>query len=273
VVDDAGRTVRLTRPARRVLSLIPAQTEVVATLAGPEVLVARTRWDEDPRLAHLPITENALAPSVEWVVAHAPDLVIAWPDADARSVVGRLEAVGIPVYASRVESLADVDAMLRRLGVLLGHAERADSVRASIAADHAAVRRAVAGRVPVAVLYVVGTDPPTVAGPGTFVHELLELAGGRNVFHDAGRPWPQVGMEAVVARDPDLIVLPREAGAGDPAAALAALPGWRTLRAVREGAVMAVDPDLFNRPGVRVGEAARRLADVLHPGALAGGPP
>ncbi|MEX0890785.1 MAG: helical backbone metal receptor [Gemmatimonadota bacterium] len=273
VTDDAGRTVRLQAPAARVLSLIPAQTEAVRTLAGPGALVARTRWDTDPALAHLPVTQDALTPSVEWIVAQAPDLVIAWADADARSVVGRLEAVGIPVYAARVETLAEVDATLRRLGLLLGRQARADSLRAAIAADHAAVREAVAGREVPSVLYVVGTAPPTVAGPGTYVDELITLAGGRNVFHDARRPWPQVGMEAVVARAPDVVLIVRDRPPADPAAALAALPGWRALGAVREGRVVALDADVFNRPGVRVGEAARLLAEALHPGALAGGLP
>src|SRR5690606_32389133 len=95
VVDDAGRTVTLARPARRVISMIPAQTEVIAILAGVDAVIARTRWDEDPRLAHLPSIDNALTPSIEWLAARRPDLVVAWPDAQSRDVVHRLAEIGI----------------------------------------------------------------------------------------------------------------------------------------------------------------------------------
>src|SRR5690606_4460042 len=108
VIDDAGRTVALDSAARRVISMIPAQTGIVAILSGPDALVARTRWDLDPRLAHLPSIGNALTPSVEWLVARRPDLVIAWPDAQSRDVVQRLDDIGIPVYASRVESVTQI---------------------------------------------------------------------------------------------------------------------------------------------------------------------
>jgi iron complex transport system substrate-binding protein len=146
VVDDAGRTVLLERPARRVISMIPAQTEIVKLLAGADALIARTEWDDDPALAHLPSVGNALTPSVEWLAAQRPDLIIAWPDAQSRDVVRRLTDIGIPVYASRVESVAEIREMIRRLGALLGVQARADSMVAALDADLEAVRSAVAGR-------------------------------------------------------------------------------------------------------------------------------
>jgi hypothetical protein len=120
VIDDAGRTVALPEPARRVISMVPAQTEIVTILAGVDAVIARTQWDHDPRLAHLPSIGNALTPSVEWLAAQRPDLVIVWPDAQSRDVVSRLSGIGVPVYASRVESVAEIRSMIERLGVLLG---------------------------------------------------------------------------------------------------------------------------------------------------------
>jgi iron complex transport system substrate-binding protein len=264
VVDDAGRPVVLAAPARRVISLIPAQTEVILRLAGPAVLVARTRWDTDPALAALPSVGNALTPSVEWLTARRPDLVIAWPDAQSRDVVSRLEDVGVPVYASRVESVADVRTMIRRLGVLLDRTAAADSLDAAITAELEYVRRLVAGRPQRSVLYLLNADPPMAAGPGTYVDELIRLAGGRNVFADLRQLWPQVALEEIIARQPDVIIRPSERALDDPVAGLAGRPGWRDLKAVRTGRVHAVDPDLYNRPGPRVGAAARGLALRIH---------
>lgn len=266
VVDDAGRTVVLSGPAQRVISLIPAQTEVILRLAGPGVLVARTRWDTDSALAGLPSVGNALTPSVEWLAARRPDLVIAWPDAQSRDVVRRLDDVGIPVYASRVESVAEVRTMIRRLGVLLGRTAAADSLDAAIAAELESVRRLVAGRPERSVLYLLNADPPMAAGPGTYVDELIRLAGGRNVFADLRQLWPQVALEEIIARQPDVIIRPSERGLDDPVAGLAGRPGWRELDAVRAGRVHVVDPDFYNRPGPRVGAAARGLAVRIHAG-------
>lgn len=268
VRDDAGRTVTLRAPARRVLSLIPAQTDVIRRLAGVSTLVARTAWDEDPELAHLPSTENALSPSVEWIAALEPDLVVAWPDQAARSVIARLEAIGIPVYASSVETLADVDTMIARLGVLLGRERAADSLRAAVHAQLDSVRARVAGHARPRVLYAVSIDPPMAASNATYLGELVELAGGQNLFADLGTLWPQVSLEEIVRREPKVILRPAESHEQDVLAALRRRAGWRELPAVRAGRVHALDVNLLNRPGARIGEAAEQLARAIHPGAF-----
>jgi iron complex transport system substrate-binding protein len=264
VVDDAGRTVTLAAPATRVISMVPAQTEIVGILAGRQALATRTRWDTDPALAHLPTVDNALAPSVEWLAAQRPDLVIAWPDAQSRDVVQRLTDIGIPVYASRVESLADIREMIRRLGILLGTEMRADSLVRNIDAELEAVRRATASQPTRTVLYLLNADPATAAGPGTFIDDLITIAGGRNIFHDARQLWPQVSLEEIVRRQPDVIIRPSERALSDPLIGIRDRAGWRDLNAVSSGAVHAVDPDLFNRAGATAGEVARRLARLLH---------
>jgi iron complex transport system substrate-binding protein len=264
VMDDAGRTVRLDRPARRVISMVPAQTAIVATLAGADVLVARTVWDTDPRLQHLPSIGNALNPSVEWLAAQQPDLVIAWPDAQSRDVIQRLTEIGIPAYASRVESVDGIRGMIERLGTLLGVDARADSLIDAIDATLDTVRTSVEARPRQRVLYLLSVDPPMVAGPGTYVDDLITIAGGDNVFGDLRQLWPQVSLEEIVRRDPDVIIRPSGRPPDVEIDALRQRAGWRTLRAVHDRRVHVVDPDLYNRPGATVGSAARGLADRIH---------
>jgi iron complex transport system substrate-binding protein len=266
VTDDAGRTVTLDAPARRVIAMIPAQTEIVGLLAGTEVLIARTQWDTDPLLAHLPSIGNALTPSIEWIAAQRPDLVIAWPDAQSRDVVQRLSDIGIPVYASRVESVDEIRSMIGRLGVLLGAETRADSLISALDAQLDEVRASVADLPPRSVLYLLNIDPPMAAGPGTFVDDILTLAGGRNIFSDVRQLWPQVSLEEIVRRDPDVIIRPAGSALADPLSDLVRRPGWRDLSAVREGRVHAVDADLYNRAGMSVGAAAAGLAARIHHG-------
>jgi iron complex transport system substrate-binding protein len=209
-----------------------------------------------------------LNPSIEWLAAQRPDLVIAWADGETRSVIDRLAELGIAAYGTRVETLAEHDEALRDLGVLTGLEAQADSLRASITADLDAVRARVTGLPRRRVLFLVGYETPFTAGPGTFLHELIEAAGGRNVFGDLPQRWAQVSVEEIVRRRPDVIVVAtRSPGGGAIAAELARRPGWRDTEAVRAGRVFEVEADRFTRVGPDVGRAARQLAELLHGGA------
>ncbi|MDE2753677.1 MAG: helical backbone metal receptor [Gemmatimonadota bacterium] len=262
VVDDSGRTVALAAPARRVFSVIPSLTESVTALdAG--VLVARTRFDRAPELAHLPSLGGTIQPNLEALAGLDPDLVITWADASQRAVGERVDALGIPVYRAEVQTIADVRGHLRRLGTLLGRPGRAAALVDSLDLALDGVAAAVQGRERVDVYYSVWHDPPQTTGPGTFIDEVIEHAGGRNVFADAMRAWPRVSIEAILRRDPDALVIARHAPDA-PGAPWLEAPGWRELRAVREGRYLMVDGDLFNRPGPRLAEAARHMARFLH---------
>ncbi len=117
-----------------------------------------------------------------------------------------------------------------------------------------------------AVFYVVWHDPPTTASSGTYVNQLIEVAGARNIFADAPGLWPQVSLEEIVRRRPDYVLLPTDPDAGLTADRLRRAAGWRELEALRRGRLVEVDAALFNRPGPNVARAARRLASLLHPG-------
>lgn len=266
--DDAGRTVRLPHPARRIVSLLPATTETLFALGAGDRVVGRTDYDREAYVRHLPSVGGGLDPSPEALLALRPDLVIAWETAGGATLRHRLEALGVPVFAVRTQDTADVFANVARLGHLTGRDRAADSLARRIRAGLDSVRASVAGLPRPTVLYVVGTDPAMTAGPGTFVSELIGVAGGRNAFSDVRQEWPQISREEIVRRRPETVILPVDAGI-DSAAALARLdaPGWRELGAVRRGEVRVVDGELLNRPGPRIAEAARALRRAIHPGA------
>ncbi|HEX6589252.1 MAG TPA: cobalamin-binding protein [Longimicrobiales bacterium] len=263
MVDDAGRTIALDAPATRVVSLVPSVTDVVLALGLADRLIARTDFDVDPRIAALPSVGPGLTPNLEWLAAEAPDLVIAWRDVEGRALVDQLGRLGIPVYSSRLEDVETALATITRIGALLGAEGRADTVRVALEARLDSLRSRSAGLTRPRVLYVVGGDPPYAPGPGTFVHELIEIAGGTNLLADLPPGWHSVGPEEVVRRDPDVIVLPVHSGEAGAAARLSRRPGWRDLRAVRAGRVYEVDGEVFGRPGPRLAEAAQALASLL----------
>ncbi len=260
--DDAGRVVRLAAPAGRIVSLVPSVTETVVALGEAERLIARTDYDHGPAVDHLPSLGGGLDPSPEALVALDPDLVVGWRSARDSRLRALLETAGIPFYAAAIEDTADVFRTFDRVGRLLGTPAAAERLAAVVRDSLAAVA---ADRPPgprPTVLFTIPGAPPRTAGPGTFVAQIIEIAGGSSAFPELAERWPEVSLEAVVARRPDVLLVPVEPG-GRPLALLAGQAGWRDLEAVREGRVVGVDADLFTRPGPRLPEAARALQRAL----------
>jgi iron complex transport system substrate-binding protein len=262
VVDDAADTLELAAPARRIVSLVPSVTDAIVALGAADRLVARTRYDLDPALAGLPSLGGGLDPSIEGIVALRPDLVIAWNARDDRVLVPRLRAAGIAVYVAEIQDTTAVFGTLERIGAMVGAVDRADSVAGALRDTFAAVAADVPAAPRPTALYLIAEDPPRTAGPGTFIGQAIGIAGALPAFPEISEDWPTVALEAVMARDPDVIVLP--VGAALPARdALARRPGWRDLPAVREGRIVEIEADLLARPGPDLGRAARVLREGL----------
>jgi iron complex transport system substrate-binding protein len=261
VVDDAERAVGLAQPARRVVSLVPSVTETIVALGAGERLVARTDYDTAPELARLPSLGGGLDASIEAVIDLEPDFVVVWDARDDAGLRARLEAAGIPVYAAAIQDTAAVFATVRRLGILLGRESAADSLAGALRDTLDAIAAEVGDQARPRVLFLLDDDPPRIAGPGTFISQLVEVAGGRPAFEDVTGEWPIIALEAIVADSPDVVlvsVIPGEAPA------LTARAGWRSVPAVREDRVIGLPADLVSRPGPLIGRAARAMRDSLH---------
>lgn len=259
VVDDAGREVRLAGPARRVASLVPAVTETILALEAGDRLVARTDYDEAREVAHLPSVGGGLDPGVEALLALRPDLVVVWDARDDAGLRARLEAAGVPVYAAAIEDTTGVFATIARVGVLLGREDASAALAAAIRDSLGTVAAAAAGPPRPRVLFLLEGDPPRTAGVGTFVSQLVGVAGGRHPYPTLPGQWPSVALEAVVADPPDVVVVPVSSGG---APDLAGRPGWRAVPAVRAGRVIGLPADLV-RPGPGIARIARAIGDSL----------
>ncbi|MEP6572906.1 MAG: cobalamin-binding protein [Gemmatimonadota bacterium] len=258
LVDDAGDTVAITRPARRVVSLVPATTELLFAIGAGPVLVGRTTWCDYPAAAAaVPDLGNGIGPNIEAVLGQHPDLVVLYRSAQNAAAAEQLRALGIPTVTLTVDRLADLDHVTTILGRLTGREHAADSV---ILATHRGIDSATATPAPVrpTVLVLVWDQPPMTVGAGSFLSELLERAGGRNLFGDLPSSSAQVSVEAVASRNPDLILT-----AADGMPAFATRPEWQVVRAVREHRFLHVSSSAFNRPSPRAGEAIRILAEKL----------
>ncbi len=262
VVDDAGDTVRLAEPAHRVVSLIPATTELLFAIGAGPRLVGRTAWcDYPPAAAQVPNLGDGIRPNVEAIVAQHPDLVVLYRSAQNAEAASALRRLQIPVIQMSVDRLADVDRVSAMLGRLTGRVFSADSMASAF--DSALARVTVnsdsASRPKVLIL--VWDQPPMTVGAGSFLSELVERAGGRNLFADVQASSAQVSVEAVVSRDPDLVFV---TGEGTPA--FAERPEWRPVRAIREKRFVRVTNSAYNRPSPRAPEAITQLTSLIHRG-------
>ena len=260
-VDDFGHVITLGPPPERIVSLNPATTELLFALGAGPRLVGRTHWDEWPAEAlAVPDLGAGVRPNVEAVLAARPDLVVLYASEDNRPAAQRFRAAGIRTLSLKVDRIEHFERSATILGRILDDTLRArvvvDTVRATL--DRVAARTAPRPRP--TVLWPVDLAPVIAIGAGSFLNQLIEIAGGTNVYGDMEAVSPQLSLEDVHARDPDVILANAAL-----AARIRTEPAWRGLRAVREGRVLEADEVLMGRPSVRMGEAALALARLLHP--------
>lgn len=254
VRDDAGRSLTLAHSPQRIVSLLPALTEMVCQLGQCHRLVGLDRYSSWPaQVRGLPRVGGGLDPSIEAVVALRPDLVIL---AGSTRGAERLKALGVPTLTLEPRTHADVQRILLTLGQVLGVADAA-RVWQGIDAGLAAAAQALP---PVARgwrVYFEVNDAPYAASHSSFIGETLARLGLGNVVPGKLGPFPRINPEMVVRADPDLVMIGERQGD-----ALASRPGWRQMRALREGRVCVFTPDesdVLVRPGPRMAEAAQLM--------------
>ncbi|HKH90916.1 MAG TPA: helical backbone metal receptor [Gemmatimonadaceae bacterium] len=262
VADDFGDSLTLRSAPRRIVSLNPPTTELLFAIGAGPRLVGRTTFDRwPPQALALPDLGNGLRPNVESVLAAKPDLVVLYGSDDNRDAARRLRAAGVATASYRVDRIADFERVTRALGALTGDSLAARATVDSVRATVARVRAATATLPRPTVFWPLYDQPLLATGGGSFLNELIDVAGGRNIYAFLPEPSPRITVEDLLGRDPDIILV-----SPDSRARYLADPRWRALRAVREGRVLSVDTTLVFRPGPRLGEAARSLAMLLHPG-------
>jgi len=262
--DDFGDTLTLRAPPRRIVSLNPATTELFFALGAGDRLVGRTHFDLYPPAAQaVQDLGSAIPPNVESVLGVRPDLVMLYASNSNRDAATRLHAAGVPTLTLRIDHIADFRRAVEILGRVLGDTVRATVVADSVRRTLERVRTAMQGKPRLTAFWKAWDSPVIAIGGGSFLSELVEIAGGKNIYGDDPRPAFDVTIEDVVRRDPDVVFAGPESGER-----MRTAPAWRALRAVREGHILIVDTMLVGRPGVRLGEAAVSLARLLHPGSL-----
>jgi iron complex transport system substrate-binding protein len=251
---------------RRIVSLTPAITETLFALGLGERVVGVTRFcDYPPEATAKPRVGGYSDPDVEAVLALQPDLVLISPNVGNREGGLALQRAGVRVEVVTGERLEETYAAIERIGALCAVPDAGRALAARVRHEVEAASASVRGLPPTRALFCLQTDPVIAAGRDTLPADLLERAGGANVV-DVPR-YPQLGLEAVIAAAPEVILQTRmDTQETDPTAGPAAFwARWRTIPAVAAGRVIVFDGTPALRPGPRVGEAVTRMAAHLHP--------
>ncbi len=260
-----------TRP-QRIISLIPSTTEMLFAMgAGPHV-VGVGNFDRYPPEALTRTKVGGLIdPDVERIISLKPDLVVVYgTQTDLRT---QLDRAKIPVFLYQHAGLSDITTTIRELGARVGSARDANALADRIESEIAVVRTRVAGRPRPRTLLVFGRDAETLrgiyaSGAIGFLHDMLEAAGGTNVFDDVQRQSIQTTSELAVARAPDVII---EVGIDTASTSGRNLRAWDSLAsipAVRNKRIYQLRGDGMMNPGPRISASVRRVAEVLHPEAF-----
>ena len=262
LTDDFGDTLVVASAApARIVSLNPTTTEILFALGAGARVVGRTTYDQFPaEVKQVPDLGQGLRPNVEAIIGAHPQLAVLYASNDNRDAARRLRAAGITTAAYKVDRIADFARVTLALGRLIGDTAAARRTVDSVNATLDRVRASTAPLKRPTVFWPFWEAPLLSVGHGSFVDELIEIAGARNVFTDLEEPSPAVAFEELVKRDPDIVVMgvkSRERALKD--------PKWKALRAVRENHLLVVDSTIIIGPSVRLGAGAEMLARVFHP--------
>jgi iron complex transport system substrate-binding protein len=266
LLDDEGNAVLLEAEPRRIVSLTPANTEILFALGAGDRVVATTDFDDyPPEAVDLPDVASYAAVDVEKIVGLEADLVVAGGNSfNDPEALARMRSLGIPVlvvYAATVDAVLDD---IRLIGQAVGRAAEADALAAAMETDIASVAVATADLPRPRTFYEIDA-PGEIYGPAddSFLEQMIELAGGEPITTGSATAY-NIPLERLVVADPEVIVL-GDANYGVTAELVAARPGWDGMTAVRAGAIRPVNDTVVTRPGPRLTEGLRALVGAIHP--------
>jgi iron complex transport system substrate-binding protein len=267
VTDDFGHRVTVRYPPQRIVSLDPAATAMLLAAGASSQVVATIEYSgQPPSEKKLTKIGTVDAIDMERMIALRPDVVVVWPDGNNPAQIATIERLGLPVYRQEAVTLDGIADSLRRLGKLTGTSSTADREATSLQARLATLREEYANAShPPTVFLEVWDRPLYTVGGKELMSDALQVCGVRNVFADLPQRAPAIGTEAVIARNPDIIIAAAPPGRG--ASWLAQWRRFPSLRAVRSGKLMAFDDQRLSGlgPGVIDATAAlcRKVAGLL----------
>ena len=262
-VDALNRTVTIQGPPQRIVSLVPSVTEILFKLGLEKRIVAVTDSCTFPQAAQkLPKVGGYADPSLESILIHKPDLIIAAADMNRPALIRRLELMEIPVYVIHPQTVEETLQTIQNISRITGTEQESQQLVDSIKMRIQRVQRQVSKFTPATTIECVMLQPLTVAGPDTFINDVITIAGGKNMVPKGPSRYPTWNIEALLTSDPDAIVVSTYPGQPAPRHFF---EDWSQLKAVKNKHIILIEADWIHRPGPRMILGIEALAKALHP--------
>ncbi|QOJ37038.1 MAG: cobalamin-binding protein [Nitrospira sp.] len=271
-IDDAGRKLYIAKAPMRVVSLAPSITEMLFALGLDEQIVGVTDFCNFPPAASSRPKIGYAHPNLESLLALNPDLVAAPKEFARANLLTKLDELKIPVLLLEATSVESVFAHIHTLGRIFDRVSAAHALTRAMRERMAAITARVEALPRRRVLYVINSEPLITVGPGSYLHQMIGLAGGINIAAGASSPYPRLTMEMVLKEDPEVLIFPMGSVETVPRSEQQAWRRWTTLSAVKQERLRQVPADALNRPGPRVMEGLDALVAVIHPEAAVATP-
>lgn len=264
VIDSYGRTVSIPQRVLKIISLAPSVTEILYTIGVGDRVVGVDDFSDYPEEARAKAKVGSyLKPDLEKIVALKPDLILV-SDITSREMVLNLEEKGLTVFVLAPKTLREVIHDIRLAGLITGNADKANAkaekLEQRINTIISKISNSSAHRPKVYLEYY----PYWTFGPGSFGHDLILMAGGRNVAEGALATYPQISNEFLVGSNPEIIIFTVGPHAKTTIQDIEDRPGWRNTEAVRNGRVYTINDDIISRPGPRLVDVFEQLAKMIH---------
>ena len=266
VTDQVGRTLIVPENPVRIIALAPSITEIIYDLGQEKRLVGVTQFSTYPSEAEsLPRVGSYIRLDIEKIISLKPDLCLATKDGNPKHIIDKIVSLGIPVYVINPRNLQQIMDAITSLGSLL-HAKQAAAelvikMEKRIGQVQARVKK---GNRKPRVFFQIDAEPLFSAGTNTFIHELIELAGGINTT--AGEvSYPRYSWEDIILLQPEIVLISSMAGGLEPEYLVKSWKRWALLSAVKNNQIYVVDAELFDRPTPRLIDGLETIAAIIHP--------
>ena len=265
-IDDLGREVRFNHPPQKIVSLDPSVTEILFVLGLDNEVVGVTDYCDYPEGAKFKSKVGGyLDPNIEAIALLEPDLVATTLKTNTPGLIKQLENFGIKVFVLDPKNIEDIFHNISSLAKLTSREEKAKPLITTLKERLSEVKRKVNGICRPSVFLEMGADPLISVGPGSFASDLIEIAGGRNVFSHSSSRYRRFTLEEVLLADPEVIIICSMISDDSCLAQKGWWERWTSMSAVRNGRIFVVEADLITRPGPRMIDGLVEIAKAIHP--------
>jgi iron complex transport system substrate-binding protein len=264
--DEVGREVTLSSPPKRIVSLAPNITEILFSLGLDEEIVGVSIHCNFPEKAKSKVQVGSyISLDFEKITSLQPDLIIATGAGNTRDMVERLERIGFKTYTIFPKKFDDILQSIRHIGQVVNREKEARGIVEGMRTRKQRVVGLTQGLSRPKVFIQIGDAPIVTVGKGSFADDLIHLAGGENIAGKEKEVYPRFGMEEIIKRSPEVIVISSMNPRGDYQKILQDWSQWKTIPAVKNGRIHLIDSDLLDRPSPRIIDGLEEIARVLHP--------